>query len=220
MLLPSHTSPPHPQAHGALLIFFSHLTFFFRDMTETSKKHTVKSHNVEEVEDEELYEVEELLSHRPSKKIPGTMEYLIKWKGYDEYYNTWEAEENVLTPDLLADYWKQRNREPTKPAKPARRSRKHTLDDIKPTEEIESKKRKSGRSAKGIDRPPGGLRWRDIQSIQHVYLVGQNDDLYAKLLWPKGVTTVCSTRILREKRPSILIDYYENRLDFGYEDNA
>jgi len=57
---------------------------------------------VEEAEaaEHDIYEVEAVIDAR--KKGKG-MEYLIKWKGYDEGKNTWEPEVNVSEP-LIAQY--------------------------------------------------------------------------------------------------------------------
>jgi hypothetical protein len=55
-----------------------------------------------EVEDDEGsdYEVEQILNHR---EVNGKMEYLIKWKGYDE--ETWEPEQNLHDDDTKKRYW-------------------------------------------------------------------------------------------------------------------
>ena len=48
-----------------------------------------------------------------SGRIRLTTEYLIKWKGADEYGdpwdNTWEPAENINAPELLARYLAKRN---------------------------------------------------------------------------------------------------------------
>ncbi|KAJ9534101.1 hypothetical protein QJQ45_002104 [Haematococcus lacustris] len=51
-----------------------------------------------------LYEVEKLLDHR-AVRAGRARGYLVKWKGYDETYNTWEPRSNLVNCDeVLAAY--------------------------------------------------------------------------------------------------------------------
>ena len=60
------------------------------------------------LEDEVYYEVDKVLKHRNRKRGRKMhREYLIKWKGYDNSYNSWEAEDN-LTEFTVEDYWNKR----------------------------------------------------------------------------------------------------------------
>ena len=60
--------------------------------------------NPDKKQDEEEYSVEKILDKRfdPNDKV----EYLIKWKGYDDSDNTWEPIENIFCDDLLEDFEK------------------------------------------------------------------------------------------------------------------
>ena len=52
---------------------------------------------------EEDYEVEAILDH--DEPTPGKRIYLIKWKTYDDSWNTWEPEQSLDNcPDILAEY--------------------------------------------------------------------------------------------------------------------
>ena len=37
----------------------------------------------------------------------GSIEYLVKWEGWSNKYNTWETEKNILDPSLIEDFEKQ-----------------------------------------------------------------------------------------------------------------
>jgi hypothetical protein len=53
---------------------------------------------------EDVYEVEAVVKARKKRK---GMQYLIKWKGYDEADNSWEPAENV-SEELIAQYHGER----------------------------------------------------------------------------------------------------------------
>ena len=54
-----------------------------------------------------IYEVEEVLEHRPLKQNrQNTWQFLIKWTGYGHEHNSWEPYSNIANPDItLQPYW-------------------------------------------------------------------------------------------------------------------
>ena len=58
------------------------------------------------------YEVEEILDSRLKH---GKLEYLVKWSGYTDDYNTWEPEANCTnSPDIISDSYKKNSSAPCK----------------------------------------------------------------------------------------------------------
>ena len=55
-------------------------------------------------ENEEEYIVEKILDKRYD--LDGKVDYLIKWKGYDNSNNTWEPVENIFCNDLIEEFEK------------------------------------------------------------------------------------------------------------------
>jgi hypothetical protein len=68
------------------------------------------------VDDEEHYEVEEILD---SRLYRGKLQYLVKWKGFGYEENSWTNEDDVFAPRLVRDFHR------TNPAAPRRISRVH-----------------------------------------------------------------------------------------------
>ncbi|KAF9397135.1 hypothetical protein BGZ94_006390, partial [Podila epigama] len=59
----------------------------------------------DEVEDDdvyEVYEVERVVAHR---RYDHGLVYEIKWKDYDESFNTREPETNLFCDELVEEYW-------------------------------------------------------------------------------------------------------------------
>uniref|UniRef100_A0A8C2Z144 Chromobox 2 n=1 Tax=Cyclopterus lumpus TaxID=8103 RepID=A0A8C2Z144_CYCLU len=52
----------------------------------------------------QVFDAECILSKRPRK---GKAEYLVKWRGWSSKHNSWEPEENILDPRLLAAFHKR-----------------------------------------------------------------------------------------------------------------
>ncbi len=55
---------------------------------------------------DELFEIESIIDHRPSKESSDGYEYRVKWKGYSSDENTWNTSETFdgTGDDMLNDY--------------------------------------------------------------------------------------------------------------------
>ena len=82
----------------------SRLKPFFQDISSVPREVESEENGPEEDESNEEYEVETILQHR--KRNQG-YEYLVKWSGWTQRYNTWEPESNLAhSPEILKDYWR------------------------------------------------------------------------------------------------------------------
>lgn len=57
--------------------------------------------------DGQVFTAESILEKRRRK---GTLEYLVKWEGWSDKFNTWEREKNILDPSLIEDFKKESKR--------------------------------------------------------------------------------------------------------------
>uniref|UniRef100_A0A671TZL8 Chromobox 1 n=1 Tax=Sparus aurata TaxID=8175 RepID=A0A671TZL8_SPAAU len=135
----------------------------------------------EEEEEEEEYVVEKVLDRRVVK---GKVEFLLKWKGFSDEDNTWEPEENLDCPDLIAEYM-QKHKE--KEEKKKEGKRKVTSEAAGDSEERGSKRKKEeGEKARGFGRglQPERIIGATDSSGELMFLMKwkNSDDLFVLLL--------------------------------------
>ncbi|XP_075891237.1 chromobox protein homolog 2-like [Nelusetta ayraudi] len=96
----------------------------------------------------QVFDAECILSKRPRK---GKFEYLVKWRGWSSKHNSWEPEENILDPRLLAAFHKrEQEREllfQKKGKRPRGRPRKILLPEPASTKNSRSPSSSSGLSS-------------------------------------------------------------------------
>nr|XP_057925283.1 chromobox protein homolog 2-like [Doryrhamphus excisus] len=106
----------------------------------------------------QVFDAECILSKRPRK---GKFEYLIKWRGWSSKHNSWEPEENILDPRLLAAFHKrEQEREllfQKKGKRPRGRPRKIPL----PTLPAAKESRSSSSSYSGLSSSPSSSEEED-----------------------------------------------------------
>ena len=54
--------------------------------------------------DRDFYEVEAILRHRGNPRKKSTMQFLVKWQGYDESANTWQSLKDLAGNAVLEEY--------------------------------------------------------------------------------------------------------------------
>ncbi|KAM9424048.1 chromobox protein homolog 2-like [Pholidichthys leucotaenia] len=99
----------------------------------------------------QVFDAECILSKRARK---GKFEYLVKWRGWSSKHNSWEPEENILDPRLLAAFHKrEQEREllfQTKGKRPRGRPRKN----LPPVPTVPKDSRSSSSSSSGLSSTP------------------------------------------------------------------
>ena len=63
------------------------------------------------VNEEEEFKVDSILLHRAAGKK--SLQFLVRWKGYDASFDTWEPQSNLAhAGDTLAEYWRTHGAKP------------------------------------------------------------------------------------------------------------
>uniref|UniRef100_A0A3B5K413 Chromobox 1 n=1 Tax=Takifugu rubripes TaxID=31033 RepID=A0A3B5K413_TAKRU len=153
-----------------------------------------------EEEEEEEYVVEKVLERR---LVKGRVEFLLKWKGFPNEDNTWEPEENLDCPDLIAEFM-QKHKE--KEEKKKEGKRKGSTEATGESEERGSKKKKEeGEKARGFGRglQPERIIGATDSSGELMFLMKWKNSDEADLVPAKEANVKC---------PQVVISFYEERL--------
>uniref|UniRef100_A0A8V0ZDA3 Chromobox 1 n=1 Tax=Gallus gallus TaxID=9031 RepID=A0A8V0ZDA3_CHICK len=159
---------------------------------------------VEEVleEEEEEYVVEKVLDRRVVK---GKVEYLLKWKGFSDEDNTWEPEENLDCPDLIAEFLQsQKTAHESEKSEGSKRKAESDTED-KGEESKPKKKKEESEKPRGFARgfEPERIIGATDSSGELMFLMKWKNSDEADLVPAKEANIKC---------PQVVISFYEERL--------
>ncbi|TKC39135.1 hypothetical protein EI555_001915, partial [Monodon monoceros] len=158
---------------------------------------------VEEVleEEEEEYVVGKVLDHRVVK---GQVEYLLRWKGFLDEDDTWEPEENLDCPDLIAEFL-QSQETAHETDKSEGGKRKADSDSEDKGEESKPKKKEESEKPRGF-----------AQGLELEWIIGATDssgELMFLMKWENSdEADLGPAKEANVKCPQVVISSYEERL--------
>ncbi|KAK2086137.1 Chromobox protein 1 [Saguinus oedipus] len=166
--------------------------------------YTRKLKKVEEVleEEEEEYVVGKVLDRRVVK---GKVEYLLKWKSFSNEDNTWEPEENLDCPDLIAEFL-QSQKTAHETDKSEGGKRKADSDSEDKGEESKPKKKKEE-----SEKPRGFARGLEPERI--IGATDSSGELMFLMKWKNSdEADLVPAKEANVKCPQVVISFYEERL--------
>ncbi|KAM4624628.1 chromobox protein homolog 1b isoform 3-T4 [Polymixia lowei] len=163
-------------------------------MTTPEKKDKKAEDVAEEEEEEEEYVVEKVLNRRVVK---GRVEYLLKWKGFSEEDNTWEPEDNLDCPDLIAEFLQSQ--------KSAHEGKRKAAADAEGDESKSKKKKDDTEKLRGFARglDPERIIGATDSTGELMFLMKWKNSDEADLVPAKEANVKC---------PQVVISFYEERL--------
>lgn len=176
------------------------------------KKDTKVVESDPEIEDEEGEEEEEFVVEKvvDTRTKAGKREYLLKWKGYPDTENTWEPEENLDCPELIAAY-----EEKSKKDKEEKKKRKTKDGD---DEGSSSKKKKKTAEADDDSKPRGFDRGLHPERI--IGATDSSGELMFLMKWKDSdEADLVPARLANVRCPQVVISFYEERLTWHTHDD-
>jgi hypothetical protein len=180
---------------------------------------------------EEEYVVETILKKR---LVKGKVEYFLKWQGFGEADNTWEPEENLGCPDLIAEFerqWEEKEKK-KKEELAATKNKRRPGPASRVSDEGERKENKRAAETSGGGRGAGageaakkakkesGAPSKEVngfdRGLQPEKIIGATDSSGELMFLMKWKDTdeadLVPSRQANVKCPHVVIAFYEERL--------
>ncbi|XP_046447726.1 chromobox protein homolog 1-like [Daphnia pulex] len=192
-------------------------------MGRVNKKKLSEDSEPEEVSVvEPEYEVEKVVDRR---EIQGKVEYLLKWKGYEDEENTWEPVDALDCHELIAEFEKKRKEKLDQPKKKT----EGTIKENKRSTSIKDKPAKVKAAGKKKDQedqpqPPRGvelgLEAEAILGLTDTYDDDEPGELHFLIRWKdQDVPEFVPAEKAYVLFPQMVIKFYESKLIWGEKKN-
>lgn len=167
-----------------------------------------------EVVEETEFSVEKIEDKRIRN---GKVEYFLKWKGYPREDNTWEPEENLDCPDLIAAFEEALKSKDSKTSeKDEKTSHKRTATPTTAKDDVPPKPKKRASSVAGSDadkdKGPQGFD-RNLEPSKIIGATDSSGELLFLMKW-KGCdeADLIPAKQANVRCPQVVIQFYEERL--------
>uniref|UniRef100_A0A915DCU5 Chromo domain-containing protein n=1 Tax=Ditylenchus dipsaci TaxID=166011 RepID=A0A915DCU5_9BILA len=149
------------------------------------------------------YHVERVVDKRILKN--GTVEYLLKWKNFEESDNTWEPEENLNCAQLIADFNQRYNAS----SKPVKSEDNHSLVDEKFIQETSPQKEPTASRTSYLNE-------RKMIPDKILGATKVNADIFFLVKYRnKESAEPVHMKVAYEKFPKLVIEFYEKRINWS-----
>jgi len=190
-----------------------------RSDSEKSPENSDVDDKAESGPEEEEFVVEKILEKRI---VHGKTEYLLKWKGYGEDDNTWEPEENLGCPELIAEFervWKLKQDDLKAASKPSAKKRAS-----EPAIEKEDRKENKDKKTKTTIKDPVRAEQtgfdRGLQADKIIGATDSSGELMFLMKWKDtDEADLVPARQANLKCPQVVISFYEERLTWHTNTN-
>ncbi|KAK7582414.1 hypothetical protein V9T40_013859 [Parthenolecanium corni] len=179
------------------------------------------------MEDERVgqeFSVEKILDKRVRN---GGVEYYLKWKGYPDSENTWEPQENLDCPDLIAEFENKRKRESQmKKQQQKKKERSKSTESLLSESEIKKESNPCSNSGEDQIIPMQKLR-KEMEILEDtrargfernlkpdkiigVTDEGESGDVLFLMTWKDcDEADLVPARLVNKRCPELVIEFYE-----------
>lgn len=164
-------------------------------------------------ESEEEFIVEKILDKRIMR---GKTEYFLKWKGYADSENTWEPEDNLTCPELIAAFeeqWKKKQVKKNESLPP----KKHKVADSTTDDKKDKKKKKIDEKPESKSEPMKASGFD--RGLKPERIIGATDTSGELMFLMKWMGTdeadLVRSKEARQKCPQLIIEFYEKNLTWN-----